>query len=146
MLDTVSLKKRKLTPLYPFGYGLSYTTFVYKNLQVNKLFGSDSHKLLAKVTVQNTGNRDGADVIQIYCKMPDGSPSRLCGYNKVFLKAGETQTVPVSLFAASLAHYIPSTHRWEIVPGFYEISVRQDALSNDRLTGALKMEEVNLPD
>ncbi|MDI2090775.1 beta-glucosidase [Commensalibacter oyaizuii] len=139
-------EQKRLTPLFPFGYGLSYTTFKYKKLNIVKNFTSDKHTMIANVTVKNTGNRDGADVIQVYGKMPDGSPSRLLGFRKVDLKAGETKTFDVPLFPASLSHYEPAKHDWEIVPGNYEIFVRPDALSHEGLKTTMHLDKIDLPD
>ncbi|CAI3953555.1 Periplasmic beta-glucosidase and related glycosidases (BglX) (PDB:2X40) [Commensalibacter communis] len=139
-------EQKRLTPLYSFGYGLSYTTFKYKKINVVKDFTSDQHLITANVTIENTGKRDGADVIQVYGKMPDGTPSRLLGFKKVDLKAGETKTVAVTLFPASLSHYLPEKHDWEINPGSYEIFVRPNALSTDGLKTTMHLDKIDLPD
>lgn len=139
-------EQKRLMPLFPFGYGLSYTTFKYKKLSIDKNFTEDQHSMTANVTVKNTGDRSGADVIQIYGKMPDGSPSRLLGFKKVELNAGETKTVPVTLFPASLSHYVPEKHNWEIMSGNYEIFARPDALSHEGLKTTMHLDHIDLPD
>lgn len=139
-------EQKRLTPLYSFGYGLSYTTFKYKKLILEKDFDKDRHTMIANVTVKNTGDRNGADVIQIYGKIPGETTSRLLGFRKVYLKAGETQTVPVTLFSVSLAHYVPAKHSWEIISGNYEISARSDSLSHDALKTNIHLDQIDVQD
>ena len=88
-------------PLYPFGYGLSYTTFAYSDIHLSSTEMSADGKLTATVTVTNTGSRDGAEVVQLYIRDLVGSVTRpvkeLKGFEKIFLKAGESRKVSFSI-------------------------------------------------
>jgi len=96
-------------PLYPFGYGLSYTTFKYSDLKLDKQKLSVNSTLSISVTLTNTGKYDGAEVAQLYVRDMVGSITRpvkeLKGFQKVFLKAGESKTLTFKLTAADLAFY-----------------------------------------
>lgn len=97
------------TPLYPFGYGLSYTTFEYKNLKLDKKSMAINETLTVSVDVTNTGSRDGHEVVQLYIRDLVASVTRpikeLKGFKKVLLKAGETKTVSFKLTEAELGFY-----------------------------------------
>jgi len=113
-------------PRYPFGYGLSYTTFGYGNLSIKPQTGPDA---LYEVSfdVTNTGNRAGADVAQVYVSDGHSKIARpaqeLKGFAKVSLKPGETQHVSVTLDARAFAYYDPAAKRWTISPGNFGVSV-----------------------
>ncbi len=96
-------------PLYPFGFGLSYTTFSYSDVKLNKATMTDKEDLIATVTVTNTGNRDGAEVVQLYIRDLVGSVTRpvkeLKGFEKITLKAGESKTVSFKITAELLKFY-----------------------------------------
>ena len=97
------------TPLFPFGFGLGYSNFEYGKLTVNseKMFGNQ--KLTASVSVKNTGAADGAEVVQLYIRDVVGSTSRpvseLKGFQKVFLKKGESRTVSFDITPEDLKFY-----------------------------------------
>lgn len=95
------------TPLYPFGYGLSYTTFGYSPVTLDKARFGPRDTLTASVTVTNTGPRDGAEVVQLYVRDLVGSVTRpvkeLKGFQKIQLKRGEARTIRFKLTAADLA-------------------------------------------
>ncbi len=96
-------------PLFPFGFGLSYTTFEYSDLKLDKQKLSPNGTLNVSVTLTNTGKYDGAEVAQLYIRDLVGSITRpvkeLKGFQKVFLKAGESRTLNFKLTAADLAFY-----------------------------------------
>ncbi|NVO19411.1 MAG: beta-glucosidase BglX [Bacteroidetes bacterium] len=96
-------------PLYPFGYGLSYTTFNYSDLKLDKSTMNMNGTLKVSVTLTNTGKVDGAEVAQLYIHDLVGSITRpvkeLKGYQKVFLKAGESKTLTFALTSEDLAFY-----------------------------------------
>ena len=107
--------------LFPFGHGLSYTTYSYSNLKVE-----DGKKVRASFTLQNTGTRDGAEVAEVYASLPaaaDEPPKRLVGWNKAKLKAGESREVVVEIDRQYLSVYDPSAHGWKLVPGEYSFQV-----------------------
>ena len=96
-------------PLYPFGYGLSYTTFAYSDIHLSSTEMSADGKLTATVTVTNTGSRDGAEVVQLYIRDLVGSVTRpvkeLKGFEKIFLKAGESRKGSFSITPELLKFY-----------------------------------------
>lgn len=96
-------------PLFPFGFGLSYSSFEYSNLQLSANVISANGSLIAKATVKNTSNVDGYEVVQLYVRDLVGSIARpvkeLKGFQKIFLKAGESQIVEFVLSASDLAFY-----------------------------------------
>jgi beta-glucosidase len=96
-------------PLYPFGFGLSYTTFDISAPKLDKTTMSVDGSITVSVTVKNTGNRDGAEVVQLYLRDMVGSITRpvkeLKGFQKVMLKAGETKEVSFSITNESLKFY-----------------------------------------
>jgi beta-glucosidase len=112
-------------PLFPFGFGLSYTTFAYRNLSVPKqALTGDTIKVA--VEVENTGKRAGEEVVQVYVKalMP-AQPSpihALEGFQRVLLRAGERKTVRFTLLPRQFSVVTADAKR-RIEPGFYEISV-----------------------
>ncbi|MCZ2608641.1 beta-glucosidase BglX [Bacteroides fragilis] len=96
-------------PLYPFGYGLSYTTFAYSDIHLSSTEMSADGELTATVTVTNTGSRDGAEVVQLYIRDLVGSLTRpvkeLKGFEKIFLKAGESRKESFSITPELLKFY-----------------------------------------
>ena len=96
-------------PLYPFGYGLSYTTFAYSDIHLSSTEMSADGELTATVTVTNTGSRDGAEVVQLYIRDLVGSVTRpvkeLKGFEMIFLKAGESRKVSFSITPELLKFY-----------------------------------------
>jgi beta-glucosidase len=95
--------------LYPFGYGLSYTTFTYSDIQLSTKKLSRTGALKVTVTVKNSGQRDGEEVVQLYVRDLVGSVTRpvkeLKGFKKLLLKAGESNDVTFSLTANDLAFH-----------------------------------------
>ena len=96
-------------PLYPFGYGISYTTFSYSDIKLNSTSMKAGQKITASVTVTNTGNRDGKEVAQLYIRDLVGSSTRpvkeLKGFQKIALKAGESKTVSFDITVNDLKYY-----------------------------------------
>ncbi len=117
----------KGTPLYPFGFGLSYTTFAYENLRTSAETLRASDTLIVRVDVTNTGRRAGDEVAQLYVRHLGSRVERpmedLRGYRRVTLKPGETQTVAFSLPASSLAYWSPDAHRWIVEEEPVEVAV-----------------------
>jgi beta-glucosidase len=103
-------------PLYPFGYGLSYTTFSYEHLQTSSDTLSGRDTLTISVDVTNVGGRAGDEVVQLYVKHLGSKVSRpiqdLRGFRRVTLQPGETRTVQFHLTAAELAYWNATTHGW----------------------------------
>ncbi len=113
-------------PLYPFGYGLSYTTFKYSDLKIDKQKISAKSTLNISVTITNTGRYDGAEIAQLYIRDMVGSITRpvkeLKGFQKVFLKAGESKTLNFKLTHNDLAFY-NSDLKFKSEPGDFKVFV-----------------------
>jgi beta-glucosidase len=110
-------------PLFPFGYGLSYTTFRYAEPTV-RVLGQGRHTVLeVRDRVTNTGARSGADVAQVYVGSPvAGEPARqLAGYQRVSLRSGKSAVVSIRLRAPQLAAFRGG--RWDVAPGSYRVYV-----------------------
>jgi beta-glucosidase len=113
-------------PLYPFGYGLSYTTFSFANLQAQANAASGS-EVAVSFDVTNTGGVAGAEVAQLYVSDPSAKVSRpereLKGFEKVRLAPGETKHVTLNLDARSFSYWDEAAHKWTIDPGKFVIRV-----------------------
>ncbi|HEY0745198.1 MAG TPA: glycoside hydrolase family 3 C-terminal domain-containing protein [Steroidobacteraceae bacterium] len=107
-------------PQFPFGFGLSYTSFQYGNLKV------DPKTRTASFTVANTGHRDGTEIAQLYVTLPSASDEhfrRLAGWQRVVLKAGQEKTVSISMEPLTLAVFDEKKDAWVWLPGRYTVSV-----------------------
>jgi len=107
----------KRTPLFPFGFGLSYTTFAYSGLKVKT-----GKNTVVSFTVKNTGSRAGAEIAEIYAGLPPAAeepPKRLVGFSKLNLAPGESKEVSVSIDPAYLSIFDQASEGWKLVPGEY---------------------------
>jgi beta-glucosidase len=112
-------------PLYAFGHGLSYTTFAYSDLKV-----SGGGTLSATFTVTNTGPREGADVPQVYLTQAAGDArTRLLGFERVELKAGESRTVTVTADPRLIARFDAGAGGWRIAEGNYSVALCKSAVA-----------------
>lgn len=129
------------SPLFPFGYGLSYTTFEFKNLQLNKTSVSANEPVEVSAEVTNTGNFDGEEVVQLYVRDEVASVTRplreLKGFKKIFLKKGETQRITLTLNPDALAFYHPDLDFYA-EPGEFTVYVGGD--SNASLSAKFTLE------
>jgi len=119
-------------PLFPFGYGLSYTTFAYSNLKA----GMDS----VSVTVRNAGKREGAEIVQVYVGLPPAAhepPKRLVAWDKVRLAPGEQKTVTLALEPKFLSIFNEQKDGWELLAGEYRFFVGGSS-RNTPLTALVK--------
>ena len=109
---------------FPFGHGLSYTTFEYSNAKAAKPSMTASGTLKVSVDVANTGDCDGAEVVQLYVADPEASIDRpakeLKGFEKVFLKAGQKKTVTFEIDAEDLSYFDADKHEWVAEPGEFQ--------------------------
>ncbi|MGY4395816.1 beta-glucosidase [Sphingomonas sp. UYAg733] len=112
---------KRLTPLFPFGHGLSYTSFAYANLKVG-----GGTTLTISFDVTNKGARAGADVPQVYVARASGAP-RLAAFQRVTLKPGETRHVTLTAEPRILADWDVTGHQWHIAGGSYRVVVAKDA-------------------
>lgn len=119
--------KKKMEVLFPFGYGLSYTTFAYENLQISKQDATDADTITVSVTVRNTGQMAGAEIVQLYIRNPKGEEIRpekeLRDFAKVSLEPGESKTVTMELDSRAFSYYHTGIHDWYAEDGSYEILV-----------------------
>jgi beta-glucosidase len=114
------------TPLYPFGYGLSYTTFDYSEISLNKNSFSKDDEIIASVNITNTGNMDGDEIVQLYIHDRVGEVTRpvkeLKGFKKVSIKKGETVKVSFTLRPDDLSYYHEDmSFRYD--PGEFELFI-----------------------
>ena len=110
---------------FPFGFGLSYTTFEFGKLSTDKKTYAPCDTIRLSLTLKNTGIVDGAEVVQLYVTQKNPSVLRpvkeLKAFQKIFLKAGETQTTDLEIVAKDLAFYDETRHDWKLESGSYMI-------------------------
>jgi beta-glucosidase len=130
-------------PLYSFGYGLSYTSFVIANLRLSQTRCSKDDVIQVSVDVTNTGEMDGAEVVQLYVNDVVSSVvtpvKQLKGFEKVFLKKGETRTVEFKLSTAEL-YIVTPDERYVVEPGEFAIMVGSSSRDQDLLRKSLLVE------
>ena len=120
--------KKDMEVLFPFGHGLSYTTFAFENLQLSTGSMKDTDTLTATVTVKNTGNRPGKSVVQLYVgRAQPGNVIRpireLKGFEKIFLNPGESREVRFTLDKRSFAYWNEALHDWHVESGSYSVEI-----------------------
>lgn len=120
-----------LPVVYPFGYGLSYTTFNYSNLNTDKKTYDQADTIQATFTLTNTGDREGAEVSQLYVSDPVCSVMRpvkeLKGFKKVFLKPGESRRITLDIPVSSLAFYSEAQSQFVVEPGEFILQLGASA-------------------
>lgn len=129
-------------PLYPFGFGMSYTTFEYSNLAIDKATLNKGEEANVTFSITNTGDRDGAEVAQLYIHANsdiDRPIKQLVGFQRVELKAGETKSVTLPIKHEQLAYFNAESHTFDVEQGAVDVMV--GASSKDiRLNGKLQTE------
>ncbi|MEG7843654.1 glycoside hydrolase family 3 C-terminal domain-containing protein [Bacillus mobilis] len=119
--------KKKIEPLFPFGFGLSYTNFEYSNISIDKKEIKDTDTVSVRVNVKNTGSIAGKEIVQLYIKDVESSMIRpekeLKGFEKVELQPGEEKTVSFTLNKRSFAYYNVEWKDWHVETGEFEILV-----------------------
>ena len=119
--------KKKMDVLFPFGYGLSYTTFEYSDLKVDKESMKDTDTMTVSVNVKNTGNMAGKEVVQLYVADKESTVIRpvkeLRDFAKVELAPGETKTVTFTLDKRAFAYYSVKIHDWHVETGEFDILI-----------------------
>lgn len=121
-------------PLFAFGFGLSYSSYEYSGLSV------DSASRSVRFTVTNTGKRTGAEIAEVYARLPEGTPEssykRLVGWKRITLQPGDSQTVTVPIDSQVLRTFEPAGNKWNFEPGDYGVFVGGSS-DNTPLTGSL---------
>ena len=116
--------REEITPAYPFGFGLSYTTFAVRDVAVS----ADGSQIVARGTVRNTGARDGADVVQVYAELPDAdAPARLVGFARVDVAAGAEAPFEIIVPVDRLATRDSARRAWRPPTGQHTITVARFA-------------------
>ena len=130
-------------PLYPFGFGLSYTTYKYSNLVLDKTSISKDGNVKASVTITNTGNRDGVEIAQLYIHdvvaSAEQSVKKLEGFKRVALKAGESKIVEFDITPDKLAIYNASM-QYGVEPGDFEVMIGGSSKNADLLKAMFTVE------
>ncbi len=128
-------------PLYAFGYGLSYTQFAYSEFSSGSKSYTAGQPVEIKVTVKNTGNYDGDEVVQVYCVQPESVVSRpiktLVAFQRVHLKKGESREVSLTVAPQQLRHFDTRKGDYSIAPGVYEFQV---GAASDDIRGKVVLE------
>ena len=116
-----------IAPQFPFGYGLSYTSFEISDIKATRSRVGRLGEFKVKLTVTNTGDRDGAEIVQVYVAPPESPVERpvreLKGFAKVYLKAGESRQISIPLSYLDLCYFDAEAHKWTAAPGEYTILV-----------------------
>jgi len=125
-------------PLYPFGYGLSYTSFSLGRMKTSAKSVKSGESMTVSIDVQNTGKLTGDQVVQLYTHQRSGSASRpvreLKGFRRITLKPGERQMVELTLDTKELGFWSPQTHKWSIEPGTFDLWLGTDSTANEHTT------------
>ncbi|MFI8375874.1 glycoside hydrolase family 3 C-terminal domain-containing protein [Pseudomonas helleri] len=133
--------KKHAKPLYPFGFGLSYTTFDYSDLKLSSNVMAPGATVNVRFTLTNTGDKAGFEVAQLYVQpvkpAVDRPEKELKGFTKVYLQPGESKTVSIPIDSRSLAYYVDNTASWDVDAGKFKILVGADS-ENLQLKGTLK--------
>ena len=123
-------ESKEMETLFPFGHGLSYTSFKIDNLSLDKKTMSDDETLAVSVRVSNTGQRDGKAVVQLYIAPPKGEIIRplreLKEFAKVDLQPGESKTISMTLDKRAFAFWNEITHDWSVESGVYRIQIGEN--------------------
>ncbi len=135
-------EKNNIEPLFPFGYGLSYTTFKYKDLKAKTFARVVQPEIDISLNVSNTGKYSGEEVIQVYVQnitpIVDRPVQELKAFKKVFLKIGETKNIHFSLDKNAFAYYNVEKNEWTVDPGKYAIHIGSSS-KNIRLTEIIEL-------
>lgn len=141
--------KKDMEVLFPFGYGLSYTTFAYSNLRLSAETISDTDTLTATVTVKNTGSRTGKTVVQLYVGDPESTVFRpvreLKDFAKVELQPGESRDVTFTLDKRAFAYWNEEIQDWHVESGEFTIEVGQSSRNMECSASVNVMSTIKLP-
>ena len=122
---------RHLPTAYPFGHGLSYTSFEIGPPAASGADFRPGERLVVEVPVTNTGERAGSEVVQCYVCPPPGRlfrpPAELKAFAKLFLQPGESKPARLELGDRAFAHWDPADHRWKVEPGTYRLAIARSS-------------------
>ncbi|APA89227.1 glycoside hydrolase family 3 C-terminal domain-containing protein [Paraburkholderia sprentiae WSM5005] len=130
---------KQIAPLFPFGYGLSYTSYSYSGLNAQM---DASGNVTVTFTVKNTGSRAGAEIAEVYAALPSGlgePPKRLVGWQKVALQAGQSQQVSVSIAPKLLSTWDATNHVWKLNGGVYQMIAGASSRDPNALTASVTL-------
>jgi len=137
------LDKNDWEPAFPFGFGLSYTTYSYKNLRLGKENMDEQGKITVSIDITNTGKVDGEEIVQVYIGYKNSAVDRpkkeLKGFGKIFLKAGETKTFTMEIRAQDLAYYDPDSKSWKVESIEHVVHVGSSSKMDDLLMTSFKI-------
>lgn len=132
------LQAKGIRPAYPFGYGLSYTSFELGEPVAKRTSYTAKDRVTVRVSLTNTGEMAGKEVVQLYASKPESAveraPRELKAFEKVYLEAGESRTVELSFDAVQLAYWDEATHAWQVEKGDYDLYVGNSSEATDKLT------------
>ncbi|WHY20772.1 glycoside hydrolase family 3 C-terminal domain-containing protein [Paenibacillus sp. G2S3] len=135
--------KKELEPLFPFGFGLSYTAFQYSNLRISKSSIKDTENVQVTATIKNTGTRAGKEIVQLYVSDVKSSVIRplkeLKGFQKLALQPGKEQEVSFELDKRSFAYYNVNIGDWHVESGVFDITIGSSS-RDIRLTASIEVE------
>ncbi len=138
-----------IAPLFPFGFGLGYTSFALSDLEVDASEFEADGRVSVSVTVENTGRRRGSEVVQVYVSAPDASVPRpakeLKAFEKVHLGPGERQRVTLELDDRAFAYYRTEAQHWLVEPGRYVIRAAQNAADPGLSAEVVRKNRLMLP-
>ena len=133
------MEKENIEPAFPFGFGLSYTEYAYKNIRVE----STEEKIIVNVEVSNIGAIAGEEIVQLYVGFENSSVDRpiklLRGFKKVALNPNETKTVSIEVKKKDFAWYNPDKRAWEVESIEYTIYVGSSSKNEDLLTTQISL-------
>ena len=133
-----------IKPLFPFGFGLSYTTFEYSDLEIPNTFMKGNDTITLRCKIKNTGNVTGQEVVQLYISDPVSTIKRpkkeLKNFKKIFLKSGEEQIVEFTIDSKALSYFNPTTRSWVAEPGDYQVLIGSSS-EDIKLAGTISLDQ-----
>ncbi|MBD1260428.1 glycoside hydrolase family 3 C-terminal domain-containing protein [Maribacter polysiphoniae] len=118
---------KKVEPLYPFGFGLSYTDFEFSDISTSKDSYTEDEEIQINFTIKNIGDRDGKEVAQLYVSHSESAVEKaakeLKGFKKVFVKSGESQNIAINIPVKELAYYQEASKNWVVEKGTYILKI-----------------------
>jgi len=133
------------SPLYPFGFGLTYTTFEYQRMHVLDSKVKKDGSVQVHANIRNLGTRAGVEIVQLYIRDEVASRTppvaQLCGFEKVHLQPGQQQLVKFRIEVGSLGVFSPDLSRFEVEPGFFTVWVSANSNTENGLRGRFEVVE-----